>query len=568
MPEYVLSPYIHLIESHLDPENLRYACFHQLTGDVFELPTDLREVLWSTRAGKQVVIDPVEMSTKGEAGRLILDLIDSHFLIKAGSNPIEALWDYSVVRPFQNPALSYRSENGELVVVRLSMANRFCSPMPGQTPAIIEEVLATPAADILLNADGSATLRELFDKCQIAVEAGKPVAEFLSSPERQLIKLARPNYDLDDPDLTFNAVPRNLYHSARWQAADPTGSASIDFHTSGIEDAEWEFDLIEPTVNHAFRFPSGALGGLEYGARFCEATLANQTSGANHVSDLNLLEVGAGTGTFAQSFIRHATTMADSNGLKINYHILELSQVLAASQKKRLSTSAIKVEYFHQNALVFEIPDRKFDLIIANEVAADFPTATVERQITDESDNDPRWVGDGAIYLERYGLSADQSQQSFRVNAGAFEFVERAWEHLHPGGRVILTEYGAADLLPVQILHLNHDEFSIHFGHLKACAEKVGFTCELLSLADFLKIDEHALMLAGTDEHIICLNHILSRFDLKVPYAALSKTDFQTQFGPALETIEVTGPRYLPLRRGFYFGPRIDEFMVLIMNKP
>src|SRR5687767_3291444 len=133
MPEYVLSPYIHLVESHLDPENLRSACFHQLTGDVFELPTDLREVLWSTRAGKkQVVIDPAEMATKGEAGQLVLDLIDSHFLIDAKSDPVEAFWDHSVVRPIQNPAVSYRSENGELVVAGLSMAHRLCSPATGE----------------------------------------------------------------------------------------------------------------------------------------------------------------------------------------------------------------------------------------------------------------------------------------------------------------------------------------------------------------------------------------------------------------------------------------------------
>ena len=28
-----------------------------------------------------------------------------------------------------------------------------------------------------------------------------------------------------------------------------------------IEDASWEFDQIEPTVNHSFRFPHEALGG-------------------------------------------------------------------------------------------------------------------------------------------------------------------------------------------------------------------------------------------------------------------------------------------------------------------
>ena len=566
MPEYVLSPYIHSIESHLDPENLRSAFFHQLTGDVFELPADLNEVLLSTRSGKQIVIDPVEMGTRGQGGRLILDLIDSHFLIESKSDPTEALLDYTVIRPIQNPAVSYRSENGELIVVRLSMVSRVCSPAPGMTPAVVEEQLEPRASEVYSNADGSMTLRELLERCRIEIPEGKQILEFLSGPERQLIKLARPNHDLDDPNQSFNAVPRNLYHSARWQSAEST-SPSIDFHTGGIEDADWEFDLIEPTVNHAFRFPSAALGGDEYGARFFKSTFAGQITTGKSISSLNVLEVGGGTGTFAQSFIQHATTMHNSGSVKVNYHILELSPVLAASQKKRLSTAAAKVEHFQQNAVAFEIPDRKFDLIIANEVAADFPTATVEWQWTDDSDKDPRCVGDGANYLEKYGLSVDHSQQSFRVNAGTFEFIERAWKHLNPGGRVILTEYGAADLFPVQILHLNHDEFSIHFGHVKACAEKVGFTCELLSLADFLRIDQHALMLAGTDEHIISLNHILNKFALKVPYAALSKTDFEKQFGPSLEKIEVTGPRFLPLSRGFYYGPRLDEFMVLIMTK-
>ena len=567
MPEYVLNPYVHLIESHLDPGDLRYAFFHQVTGDVFELPADLREVLLSTRAGKQIVIDPLDMASKGLAGQLILQLINSQFLIEAKSDPIEGLLDYSVVRPIQNPALFYPSQNGDLVVVRLSMANRLCSPLPGQTPAVVEELLPAPAATVVLNADGSATLREVFNSCQIAVPKGNALVEFLTNPERQLIKLAPPNADLDDPNQTFNAVPRNLYHSARWQSSEST-SPSAEFHTMGIEDAEWEFDLIEPTVNHAFRFPSTALGGLDYGARFSEATFANQSQIVQAESAFNILEVGAGVGTFARSFMRHASTVLDSGGANLSYHILELSPVLAASQKKLLSEAGTNVEHYQQDAISFDIPDRKFDLIIANEVAADFPVAAVELQPANESDKDPLRVGEGVTYLARYGLPGEQVEQSFRVNAGAFEFVERAWQHLNPGGRVIMSEYGAVDLLPVQILHLNHDEFSIHFGHLKTCAEKVGFTCELLSLAEFLQIEEQVLMLAGNDEHIICLNHVLSRFGLRVPYAALTKSDFDAQFGSALEKMEVTGPRFLPLSRGFYFGPRIDEFMVLIMSKP
>jgi SAM-dependent MidA family methyltransferase len=45
----------------------------------------------------------------------------------------------------------------------------------------------------------------------------------------------------------------------------------------------------------------------------------------NHLSRLEVLEVGGGTGTFAQSFLKQAASM---NGTHLDYHILDLSPTL------------------------------------------------------------------------------------------------------------------------------------------------------------------------------------------------------------------------------------------------
>ncbi|HEY5885873.1 MAG TPA: SAM-dependent methyltransferase [Pyrinomonadaceae bacterium] len=559
MPEYVLSPYIHAIESHLDPANIRHAVFHQLTGEIAELAPSLRNLFAAARLGVQMVFHPEDLARMGDLGHGVLQLIEKQFLIIKNIDQFESFLDYRPVRPIHNPAVSYRNTSG-MEVVRMSMAKRICSPSPGEFQPVIEETLPGPEAIILTHANGSETLRELFERFEISTSEGEAAVEFLSSPERQLIKLTRDVSLIHDPNQPSNWVPRSFYHSARWQPTPSNEVSSIaEFHQRGIEDVNWEFDLIEPTVNHAFRFPSPALGGLSYGARFCEAVL--KEIGDEESRTLDILEVGGGTGTFARSFLKQTRAA----GRAFKYHMLELSPALAATQKESLAAEGFGVEHFEQDAISLSIPNREFDLLIANEVIADFPVSQVRKRADSDEDE---WEGEGAIYLKKYGLSVDDAPESFRVNSGVFEFIERTWEHLRPGGTAILTEYGYVDDFPVQILHLNHEEFSIHFGHVKTCAERVGFTCRLLSLVDFLQIDYDIPVLAGNDQHIVCLNQVLKRFNQSLPFAAITKSDFKAQFKASLDQIDVTGPRFLPLRYGCHYGPPLNEFMVLIMHKP
>ena len=151
-----------------------------------------------------------------------------------------------------------------------------------ELPEIIEEKLSPLIAGILLMADGTRTLQQIFSALRGANGASvledsefRTAIDFLTSQERQLIKFTLRLEDLDNPFTYVNIVPRNLYHSERKDQPRPDSSteAIIDFHLHGIEDASWEFDQIEPTVNHCFRFPHEALGGLDYGSRFCISTL-------------------------------------------------------------------------------------------------------------------------------------------------------------------------------------------------------------------------------------------------------------------------------------------------------
>lgn len=518
MPKYSLNPYVSFIENRLFPGEVQRAVFHRLTGQIIEYDFT-----------RSLNADDVEVQ----------QMVQSGFLMPEGYDPLAPVLDQFVARPIQNSALVYRSENGEWILVRTSMTQLVYSPKLDELPAVVEEKLSPLAAEILLMADGTRTLRQVFEDKLDDAEF-KAAIDFLTSQERQLIKFTVRPEELDEPFSTLNIVPRNLYHS------DRKPEHVTDFHLQGIDDATWEFDFIEPTVNHGFRFPHEALGGLDYGSRFCLSTLTPEVVPLlNNGSQLDVLEVGGGTGSFARSFIKQAAEITN-----VNYHILDLSPALMANQRKILSDLVPESRHFHQDATQFDLPDHTFDLIVSNEVIADFPVAP------------------GAEYIDKYDLSVQDAPDSFVVNAGVFQFIERAWEHLKPGGTLIVSEYGSEHMYPARSYILNHDEYTIHFGHLAACAAKVGFQCRLLTLKEFLPIDDSVLVLNGREDHLLCLNHVLKNYGEVLPFAVIAKSDFEKRCQPAVEQTGLIGYSFSPLYKGYHFGPNIKDFFVLIMNKP
>lgn len=569
MPSYSINPYISFIESRLFPEFVEHAVFHRLTGMILEPSETVRGMLSATRSGSRTSLSENDFNNLTGGRAQLIQLVQQEFLIPEGHDPLASLLNYYVARPIQNPAVAYRSTTGEWILVRTSMEHTVYSRKRDELPEIIEEKLSPLIAGILLMADGTRTLQQIFSALRGANGASvledfefRTAIDFLTSQERQLIKFTLRLEDLDHPFTYVNIVPRNLYHSERKDQPRPHSSTEtiIDFHLHGIEDASWEFDQIEPTVNHCFRFPHEALGGLDFGSRFCISTLKPEVVPLMSSSPtLEVLEVGGGTGSFARSFIKQAASL---NSTKVNYHILDLSPALMENQRKILSGLLPESRHFQQNATEFDLPDHTFDLIVSNEVIADFPVASVQRKNVDEVQ------GDGAYDVNKYGLWDKDAPDSFVVNSGAFRFIERAWKHLKPGGTLVVTEYGSEQKYAARSYNLNHDEYTIHFGHLAACAAKVGFQWRLLTLKEFLDFDDDVLVLNGREEHLLCLNHVLKNYGDVLPYAVISKSDFEKRYQGIVEETGLIGYSFSPLNKGYHFGPSIKDFLVLIMNKP
>jgi methylase of polypeptide subunit release factors len=572
----MLSPYVHLIENRLIPEVVHHGIFHRLSGEVFDVEESIGALLANLKATGKIWIDVEEFKRRKDPASLrVKQLIAKEFLISEGCDPLVLFADQYVVRPIQNPAIGWRTEDGRVAVVRTSMSGHIFSPQRDELPEVIEEFLPPLAGELFLQAEGTKTLREIFDGLKLSVDLFwsrdfRATINFLTAPQRQLVKFTSRPENLGNPFAPCNIVPRNLYRSRNSSTA--AGSATIaEFHLHGIPDAKWEFDLIEPTINHAFRFPSEALAGFDYGARFCCAALTSEVlAGSKETGGLNILEVGGGTGTFARSFIKQASVRAT---LGLSYHILELSPTLIQAQKETLCGD-FPVTHFQQDATEFHLPGHKFDLIIANEVIADFATAAVRRApaTPEDSDKDPasriRWEGEGAADVEHYELFVDDAPDSFLINSGVFRFIERAWEHLAPGGVVIVSEYGGEQRYPIQEYQLNHEEFSIHFGHVATCARKVGFSSRLVSLQKFLDVNDEVSMLNGREEHILCIDRVLQQHGLTLPYAAISRREFEEKFGELFEQTGIVGITFSPLSTGFHYGPDLNDFLVLILQKP
>ncbi len=191
MPTYRLNPYVSFIENRLFPNAVQRAVFHRLTGEIIEYDFT-----------RSLSADDVE----------VRQMVQSGVLIAEGYDPLAPLLDQFVARPMQNPALVYRSKSGEWLLVRTSMQQTVYSPKRDELPAVVEEKLSPLAAEILLLADGTRTLRQIVEN-RLADPEFKAAIDFLTSQERQLIKFTTRQEELDDPFSPVNIVPRNLFHA-------------------------------------------------------------------------------------------------------------------------------------------------------------------------------------------------------------------------------------------------------------------------------------------------------------------------------------------------------------------
>ncbi len=238
----------------------------------------------------------------------------------------------------------------------------------------------------------------------------------------------------------------------------------------GAADSPYRHALVRPA-------PYGALV-----ARFLADRLGTRSFRA-------VVEVGGGYGTLMTAFLAEAR--AD------RVDLVDLSPRFLAEQRKAL-VGRPGVRFVEADgAAFFRDLDRVVDLVIANEILGDLPTAVGLRPGTSPGDGDGL-AGRVARTAERYGLDLAGAPDPFAFNLGAVAFLEAV---AGKARAVLVTEHSCDPVLgppygflprpegdgwPRRVALKDHDEYTIRFDHLERVALALGFRVERFPLAELV----------------------------------------------------------------------------------
>lgn len=330
-----------------------------------------------------------------------------------------------------------------------------------------------------------------------------------------------------------------------------------DYHQQQITDAETQFDEQETTLSHLLSDPHIALGQRTYAQKVLEYALARGWLSSSHA---DVIEIGGGTGRFAESLV--GTLLAEQPAIATNlrYTLFDLSPVLHAAQRRRLADLP-QIQAVLSAAENIDIAPHSVDLAISNEVIADLRIGFVDRD--SPHDGDPQAVA----FLSKYPLSLDLAPEKVPIQTGAIALLEHLASWLKPGGIAVLTEFGEIDQWPIESTHLDHPEYSVHFGHLMQVAAALGLKTQLLPVPELIELDGSQLVLASTRTQFRNLRHLLAIFGAEMPKRALTPQQFADICRMHLDPKRIHGLVWQPIGvRVMGIIPR--EFKALIVQRP
>jgi hypothetical protein len=539
MARWRLSRWCSFLEDTRRSKPALHGIFHRLSGAAFGISTELREMLLNVSRESFRFDEIAGILSPADKDMAWDQLVQAKILVRKSDDWMQGWHDCHVIRPRLNPAIVWQDREGNRRLVRLSDTGKCALPRQANLPALCDESLPPEFACLWDWADGSRTLSEVSRRLQAS---GLHAAlEWLTEPCRQLIRLtstaACSEGALRSSDLLCqNFVP----------AASPAARNDL-YYGSEVDDARWQFDWIEPTVSHAFRFPTPAFHCRTYGQQFASAALARailpaQARGCHATGGVRILEIGGGLGYFARDFIASAVNHL---GCSIHYSIVDLSPELIRHQRETLRDSISPVTFFEQDAQNMSLPGL-YDLILANEVIADLTVDHGEFETPD----------------------ANSRGKTRAASVGICRLLERLWGQMKPGATAFLSEYGSLGKGPQLVEHLNHPEFAVDYSNAIAKANDIGFRTTLFDLAEFLDVNVAEMLLTGQQEHIYCLNWILRKFKAELPYAAHAKSRFLAHVDRAIGIESLSGFSFSRLMDGLHFGPAMAQFKVLMLQKP
>lgn len=558
-----------------NPAQPVHMVYHALSGDVLKTSLETSGFLRSLSGLKRISRAELLGAVDKESLPTLRLFFDKKLLVPAG--PADEMSEYLEKYPVARGIVSYRNKAGQRCLV-LSTPGPF-----GQNKT--QEFFPDDFTSAFLGlCDGEFRLGTILEKLSRRFGSTKAetkkrvwrlILDELTLPQRQILKLLPEPFSqlrkqglgaglFRSPiaDFTHNDSALQIKASAR----DKDGTTDLkEFHKAHIQDAFHEFDSVETTVSHAFRNPSAALNGLSYGASFFDAVQRHYSipRGAS------IVEVGGGTGVFANEFLKRAHEKQPKAAHLLRYRILDIAPALQKSQAElnREFSGQLKFSKMDAEALKLAKPA---DLILCNEVVADLRTVQIHKRLLQKFLRAPKKrrskdpVALSMYLFQKFEIPFADAPELFYFNLGTALFLEKIRENIKKGGAAVVTEFGSVASYPTCTFHLNHDEYSIHWGQMTFLAKQLGFSqVELLDLPSFLPFHPFTEMFAGDFEEI---RHIFGKYrQTAPPMAAYDRAELE-KIVSSLPQAQIQGLEFLPLHAEGAWGPSPWEFKALVLR--
>ena len=539
-------------------------CYHNTFGYLLEMSPDLKlliDFFAEQRADEDAVEQFRGQWSRDQIGQFIGVFVQQRVLVQPLTDELAEL---AAMVPIKGPwILAARADNGRITAV----TSRGFGHEAYAQPQLLQ--LDDWHSELWRRIDGernikehAAVLSEAYDgddaeDLQRAIVA---VAAWTHS-DRQLTRT------LPGPRSTMARLPpyatSTMPFAPLGESAARDAGASLDltaYHQHHISDAEAQFEEAETTLSHLFSDPHPALGDRSFGQRFAEIVVdRGWVTPQRHV----VLEVGGGTGRFAEA----AAQQMKLTTPPLQYTIVELSPVLHQAQAARLAHLADCVATQIGTAEKLDFGNESVDFVVSNEVIADLRVGMVTRASLNTLRPDGDTDAEGLDIALQYGLTVAGAPEPIPVQVGATRFVEELARVLRPGGTAVLTEFGGENQFPLESTHLDHAEWSIHFGHLMQVARHLGLQASLTGLPHWIGLRPDVWVLASNRTQFRNLRFLARTVGCDLRKRALTPEQLAVALGGRLRPDRLEGLQFRPA------GERVmglvpDEFKVLVLTKP
>ena len=540
--------------------------FHDLFGYLMEMSPDIAEMIESFSDG----VDTKETTAyyQGKFGdadpaQFVETLVGHAVLVDPAEDEIEGIWPMAPIHGKWNV---WRRRDG-----RLTLWTAW-----GDSP--VQQILLDEAETAIWDAfDGNKRLIELRHHHDNA----------------KIISLVRKLTHSDVQALKLSVMPWSVYAKrpamappyltstmpyARWtpgtrvpgtreaQAGDARASMEIisptENYKEDVTDADAQFDHQETTLSHLLRIPHPALGGRTYGQKLGDVLLAR---GAVPEGRIRVLEIGAGLGYVAKDLLATLTAA----GREVEYTIVELAPALAKAQQERIGEKA--ATWVMGDALSVTLIERHYDLILSNEMVGDLPAIQLTRAdlglAPDQGNVDRAKVAVYSKVAADREINLDDAPEPLYLMSGAFELTDKIGAWLAPGGTAVITEFGAQAAWPKLSTHLDHPEFSTHFGQLHQIAKNGGLEAKIEFVIDLLDFDRDQKGLATTRSHFRALRALAAAADVDLPKIGFTPELLAQAVGDKLDISTVGELRWDRIEDRL-MGLVPHEFKALVIKRP